>query len=137
MILVIMVDQVLPNLTAKRKSDNTDTTPLPASHLASPTPRYQQEAVYSINYPLHVSKNAIYYILSTGRKAMNGLKWKEWDMISGGLEAFICNEEDWLTDERPEVVKSTEETIEKLNTLMRKVEVIKRKLWRTEMGMTR
>ena len=68
---------------------------------------------------------------------MNGLKWKEWDMISGGLEAFICNEEDWLTDERPEVVKSTEETIEKLNTLMRKVEVIKRKLWRTEMGMTR
>ena len=64
-----MVDQVLPNLTAKRKSHDHDTTPLPASHLASPTPRYQQEAEFSINYLLHVSENAIYYILSIGGKA--------------------------------------------------------------------
>jgi hypothetical protein len=68
---------------------------------------------------------------------MDGLKWKEWDMLSGGLEAFISDEEAWLDDDRPNVVKCTKETIDQLETLLRKVEVIKRKLWRTEMGMER
>jgi hypothetical protein len=84
-----------------------------------------------------VSKNAIYYIREASPRYMNGLKWKDWDMISGGLEAFISDEEAWLDDCRPEVVKGAVETIQKIQITMRKVEVIKRKLWRTELGMER
>ena len=28
------------------------------------------------------------------------LKWREWDMLSGGLEAFISDEEAWLDDDK-------------------------------------
>ena len=65
------------------------------------------------------------------------LKWKEWDMISGGLEAFIHNEEIWLDDNRASVVKNTEETLDQLQSLLRKVEAIKKTLWSSEMGLTR
>ena len=65
------------------------------------------------------------------------LKWREWDMISGGLEAFINDEEIWLDDDRPSVVKNTEETLDQLQSLLRKVEAIKKTLWASEMGLTR
>jgi len=68
---------------------------------------------------------------------MSELKWKEWDMISGGLEAFIENEEEWLDDSRPDVVEMTEVTLLKLRKLMARVDTIKRKVWRQEMGMIR
>tara|TARA_R110000796_G_scaffold30082_2_gene80623 strand:- start:105 stop:317 length:213 start_codon:yes stop_codon:yes gene_type:complete len=65
------------------------------------------------------------------------LKWREWDMISGGLEAFINNEEIWLDDDRPSVVKNTQETLDQLQSLLRKIEAIKKTLWASEMGLTR
>tara|TARA_R110000772_G_scaffold176446_1_gene288133 strand:- start:104 stop:316 length:213 start_codon:yes stop_codon:yes gene_type:complete len=65
------------------------------------------------------------------------LKWREWDMISGGLEAFINDEEIWLDDDRPSVVKNTQETLDQLQSLLRKVEAIKKTLWASEMGLTR
>lgn len=65
------------------------------------------------------------------------LKWREWDMISGGLEAFINDEEMWLDDDRPNVVKNTKETLDQLQSLLRKVEAIKKTLWASEMGLTR
>ena len=65
------------------------------------------------------------------------LKWREWDMISGGLEAFINDEEIWLDDDRPSVVKDTQETLDQLQSLLRNVEAIKKTLWASEMGLTR
>ena len=65
------------------------------------------------------------------------LKWKDWDMLSGGLEAFIYNEEVWLDDNRESVVKNTEQTLDQLETLLRKVEAIKKTLWASEMGLKR
>ena len=65
------------------------------------------------------------------------LKWREWDMISGGLEAFINDEEIWLDDDRPSVVKNTQETLDQLQSLLRKIEAIKKTLWASEMGLTR
>jgi hypothetical protein len=65
------------------------------------------------------------------------LKWREWDMLSGGLEAFISDEEAWLDDDRPNVVKNTKETLDQLETLLRKVEAIKNTLWASEMGLKR
>jgi len=65
------------------------------------------------------------------------LKWREWDMISGGLEAFINDEEIWLDDDRPSVVKNTQETLDQLQSLLKKVEAIKKTLWASEMGLTR
>lgn len=65
------------------------------------------------------------------------LKWRDWDMLSGGLESFISDEEYWLDDDRPSVVKNTKETLDQLETLLRKVEAIKKTLWASEMGLKR
>ena len=56
---------------------------------------------------------------------MIGLKADEWDMITGGLEAFMANEEDWLNDDRESVRKDAKKTIEKLDELYKKVNVIR------------
>jgi hypothetical protein len=65
------------------------------------------------------------------------LKWRDWDMITGGLEAFIANEENWLEDSDRDIARGANEMIIKLETLSRKIEVIKRKLWIEEMGLKR
>lgn len=57
---------------------------------------------------------------------MIGLKAAEWDMILGGLEAFRENEEDWINDDREGVRKGAEKTIEQLDELYKKVNVIQR-----------
>ena len=57
---------------------------------------------------------------------MIGLKAAEWDMILGGLEAFRENEEDWINDNREGVRKGAEKTIEQLDELYKKVNVIQR-----------
>ena len=58
---------------------------------------------------------------------MIGLESKEWDMILGGLEAFRGNEEDWINDDRESVRQGAEKTIEELDKLYEKVNVI----WKT------
>lgn len=57
---------------------------------------------------------------------MIGLTADEWDMILGGLEAFRANEEDWINDDREGVREGAEKTIEKLDELYNKVNVIKK-----------
>jgi len=57
---------------------------------------------------------------------MIGLKAAEWDMILGGLEAFRENEEDWINDDREGVRRGAEETIEKLDQLYKKVNLIQK-----------
>ena len=57
---------------------------------------------------------------------MIGLQAAEWDMILGGLEAFRENEEDWINDDRESVKRGAEETIEKLDQLYEKVNVIQK-----------
>ena len=57
---------------------------------------------------------------------MIGLKADEWDMILGGLEAFLANEEDWLNDDREGVKEDAKKTIEKLDLLYKKVNLIRR-----------
>lgn len=58
---------------------------------------------------------------------MIGLKAEEWDMILGGLEAFRENEEEWINDEWGESVRrGAKETIEKLDELYKKVDVIQK-----------
>ena len=57
---------------------------------------------------------------------MIGLKAEEWDMILGGLEAFTANEEDWINDDRESVREGAEKTIEKLDQLYKKVDVIRK-----------
>tara|TARA_R100000908_G_C3618623_1_gene65214 strand:+ start:258 stop:464 length:207 start_codon:yes stop_codon:yes gene_type:complete len=57
---------------------------------------------------------------------MIGLKADEWDMITGGLEAFMANEEDWLSDDRESVKEDAKKTIEKLDELYKKVNVIRK-----------
>jgi hypothetical protein len=57
---------------------------------------------------------------------MIGLTADEWDMILGGLEAFRANEEDWINDDREGVREGAEKTIEKLDELYKKVNVIKK-----------
>lgn len=56
---------------------------------------------------------------------MIGLKADEWDMIMGGLEAFIENEEQWAQDERIDVALDAKETIRRLQELYNKVTIIK------------
>jgi len=56
---------------------------------------------------------------------MIGLKANEWDMIMGGLEAFIENEEQWAQDERIDVALDAKETIRRLQELYNKVTIIK------------
>lgn len=73
-----------------------------------------------------MSKKAIYYIMSVLPAYMIGLKAAEWDMILGGLEAFRENEEDWINDDREGVRKGAEKTIEQLDELYKKVNVIQR-----------
>ena len=58
---------------------------------------------------------------------MIGLTADEWDMITGGLEAFMANEEDWLNDDREGVREGAAKTIEKLDYLYKKVNII----WKT------
>lgn len=57
---------------------------------------------------------------------MIGLTAAEWDMILGGLEAFRENEEDWINDDRESVRQGAEKTIEKLDELYKKVDVIRK-----------
>eukprot|EP01043_Picozoa_sp_COSAG02_P064277 COSAG02_NODE_9345_length_2249_cov_3979.245581_6_plen_57_part_01 len=57
---------------------------------------------------------------------MIGLQAAEWDMILGGLEAFRDNEEDWINDDRESVREGAEKTIEKLDQLYEKVDVIRK-----------
>ena len=57
---------------------------------------------------------------------MIGLKADEWDMILGGLEAFMANEEDWLNDDRESVKEDAQKTLEKLDQLYKKVNVIRK-----------
>ena len=57
---------------------------------------------------------------------MIGLKADEWDMILGGLEAFMANEEDWLNDDRESVKEDAKKTLEKLDQLYKKVNVIRK-----------
>lgn len=57
---------------------------------------------------------------------MIGLTADEWDIILGGLEAFRANEEDWINDDREGVREGAEKTIEKLDKLYNKVNVIKK-----------
>ena len=73
-----------------------------------------------------MSKKAIYYIMSVLPAYMIGLKAAEWDMILGGLEAFRENEEDWINDDREGVRKGAEKTIEQLDELYKKINVIQR-----------
>ena len=47
-------------------------------------------------------------------------------MILGGLEAFRENEEDWIDDDRESVRQGAEKTIEKLDELYKKVDVIRK-----------
>lgn len=56
---------------------------------------------------------------------MIGLKANEWDMILGGLEAFMENEEQWVQDERINVALDAKETIRRLQELYNKVSIIK------------
>ena len=57
---------------------------------------------------------------------MIGLTAAEWDMILGGLEAFRDNEEDWINDDRESVRQGAEKTIERLDQLYKKVNVIQK-----------
>lgn len=56
---------------------------------------------------------------------MIGLKANEWDMILGGLEAFMQNEEQWAQDERIDVALDAKESIRRLQELYNKVTIIK------------
>lgn len=56
---------------------------------------------------------------------MIGLKANEWDMIMGGLEAFMQNEEQWAQDERIDVALDAKESIRRLQELYNKVTIIK------------
>jgi hypothetical protein len=56
---------------------------------------------------------------------MIGLKADEWDMIMGGLEAFIQDEEQWAQDERIDVALDAKESIRRLQELYNKVTIIK------------
>ncbi len=57
---------------------------------------------------------------------MIGLTAAEWDMILGGLEAFRENEGDWIEDDRESVRQGAEKTIERLDQLYNKVNVIQK-----------
>ena len=57
---------------------------------------------------------------------MIGLESKEWDMILGGLEAFRANEEQWMNDDREGIREDAKKTIEKLDELYKKVNVIQK-----------
>lgn len=72
------------------------------------------------------------------------LKWKEWDMISGGLECFL--EHEWRMIEQGcecyhecRIDSKTgcydESTINMLRKLKSKIEIIKGTLWAAEMGL--
>ena len=68
-----------------------------------------------------------YIILSSEvQPVMIGLTAAEWDMILGGIEAFRENEEDWIQDDRESVRQGAEKTIEQLDILYKKVDVIKK-----------
>ena len=56
---------------------------------------------------------------------MIGLKANEWDMILGGLEACMQNEEQWAQDERIDVALDAKESIRRLQELYNKVTIIK------------
>ncbi len=56
---------------------------------------------------------------------MIGLKADEWDMILGGLEAFMQDEEHWAQDERIDVALDAKESIRRLQELYNKVTIIK------------
>ena len=58
---------------------------------------------------------------------MIGLESKEWDMILGAIEAFRENEEGWINDDRESVRQEARKTIEKLDKLYEKVNLI----WKT------
>ncbi len=49
------------------------------------------------------------------------LKSEDWDMILGGIEAFIESESMWLDDNRAEVRKDAQITIDRLKHLYEKV----------------
>lgn len=57
---------------------------------------------------------------------MIGLESKEWDLILGGLEAFRDREEEWMNDDRESVREDAKKTIEKLDKLYDKVNVIEK-----------
>lgn len=72
------------------------------------------------------------------------LKWKEYDMISGGLECFL--EHEWTMIEQgcecfnecdPNDGKGCydETTIDMIKQLQAKIEIIKGTLWAFEMGL--
>ena len=74
------------------------------------------------------------------------LKWKDWDMITGGLECFL--EHEWTMIERgcecniecdsnKAVGCYDETTIDMLRKLQSKIESIKKTLWASEMGLKR
>ena len=56
---------------------------------------------------------------------MIGLKADEWDMILGGLESFMQDEEHWAQDERIDVALDAKESIRRLQELYNKVTIIK------------
>lgn len=72
------------------------------------------------------------------------LKWKEWDLIQGGLRSFEAAE--WKAidkgcecfmecDPHDEIGCFSETTIHMLRELMSKIEIIKGTLWAAEMGL--
>lgn len=111
------------------RSGNQTTIDLALPHPAARRPRRPesgQGAEFSIKHLIDVSKKAIYYIMSVLPAYMIGLTAAEWDMILGGLEAFRENEEDWINDDRESVRQGAEKTIEKLDELYKKVNVIQK-----------